>query len=56
MKKLVLVVLFVFFVIGSIVVEKINFGVFVIYFLFEFLDVSNKIVGFDIDLVIVLCK
>lgn len=56
MKKLVFVVLFVFFIFGVFVVEKINFGVLVIYFFFEFIGVNNEIVGFDIDLVKVLCK
>lgn len=37
-------------------VRILYFGIFVIYVFYEFVDVDNKIVGFDIDVVNVVCK
>lgn len=56
MKKVLIVVLIVGFSFFVIVVQIICFVIEVFYLLFELMDVNNKIVGFDVDLVNVLCK
>lgn len=56
MKKLVLVALFATFVAGASAADKTSFGVSAMHPSFESLGVSNKIIGFDIDLAAALCR
>lgn len=56
-KKFIVMLLVSFFVyVVFVFVRILYFGIFVIYVFYEFVDVDNKIVGFDIDVVNVVCK